>query len=502
MKIKHTLVKTKSIKKSIEKEYTAIFGLLLFGCILLISVVNFLALGRVYLNHKQKVLLSSYKEIDAAAQKGDINSEAFDESLKKVATVNNMEVLVLDSDTETIKTTNRDSSLLSRRLLDYIFGANDKVVPKVKTERYQIQQTRDQIMKLEYLELWGTLSNGNLIIMRTPVESIQEASYLANMMFVRLGLVVTILGIALIWIVSKKITLPIMNLVQISEMMTKLDFSKKYEKGKGNEVDVLGEHMNELSGTLENTILELKSANAALKRDIERKIEIDEMRTDFLSNVSHELKTPIALIQGYAEGLKDCVNDDAESRDFYCDVIMDEAGKMNVLVKSLLTLNELEFGNGKVDMEHFDVNELIKNCAASMDIMVKQNGINLILPTESCMVWADELKTEMILNNYLSNAIHYCSGEKIIRINLTRDESHVKIGVYNSGQPIPEDEMDKLWTKFYKTDKARTREYGGSGIGLSIVKACIEAMGGKYGVTNAADGVWFWFELDAQDSTQ
>lgn len=487
-----------SIKKSIKKEYTVIFGLLLFGCILLISVTNILTLGRVYFNQKQKVLLSSYEKIDSAAAKGNINSEEFDESMKKEAAVNNLEILVLDSDTRTIKSTNRDSSLLSRRLLDYIFQGADNINPIYKSKRFQIQRTRDPRNSLEYLELWGTLSNENLIIMRTPVQSIEEASYLANMLFIRFGIVVTILGIIVIWIVTKKVTLPIMNLVQISEKMTKLDFSKKYQSSVGNEVDVLGEHMNELSGALEKTISELKSANAELRRDIERKTEIDEMRTEFLSNVSHELKTPIALIQGYAEGLKDCVNDDAESRDFYCDVIMDEAGKMNDLVKSLLNLNELEFGNGKVEMEHFDILELIKNCAASMEILFVQNEITLVLPEKSCMVWADELKVEQILNNYLSNAVHYCSGEKIIKITLTPDDSHVKVGVYNTGENIPDDVIDKLWTKFYKADKARTREYGGSGIGLSIVKASMEAMGGRYGVTNAEDGVWFWFELDAQ----
>lgn len=486
------------IKKSIKKEYTAIFGLLLFGCILLISVTNILTLGRVYLNHKQKVLLSSYEQIDAASINGDISSEEFDESLNQVSAVNNLEILILDPDKEMIKSNSPDSKILSRRLFDYIFEGAKDINPIIQTDRYQVQQTKDPVMKLDYLELWGTLSGGNLIIMRTPIQSIQEASYLANMLFIRFGIIVTLLGVLLIWFVTKKVTLPIMNLVQISEKMTQLDFSKKYEKGPGNEVDVLGEHMNELSGTLEKTILDLKSANAELRRDIERKTEIDEMRTEFLSNVSHELKTPIALIQGYAEGLKDCVNDDAESRDFYCDVIMDEAAKMNNMVKSLLSLNEIEFGNDKVQMEHFDVCELIRNCASSMDIMIKQSGINLILPQESCMVWADELKVEQILNNYLSNAIHYCQGEKIIKITLTPDDSHVKIGVFNTGDRIPDDIMDKLWTKFYKADKARTRQYGGSGIGLSIVKASMDAMGGKFGVTNAEDGVWFWFELDVK----
>ena len=488
------------LKKSIKKEYTAIFGLLLFGCILLIGIINFMTLGNVYLNQKQKVLLSCYTKIDEASTEGDINSEEFDNSLKEISAVNNLEVLVLDSDAETIKSANRDSSLLARRLLEYVFDKGENVEPKVKTEKYQIQQTKDPRMNLEYLELWGTLSNGNLIIMRTPVQSMRDASFLANMMFLRLGIVATALGIFLIWLATKRVTLPIMNLVQISEMMTRLDFSKKYQKGKGNEVDVLGEHMNELSETLEKTILELKSANAELKRDIERKTELDEMRSEFISNVSHELKTPIALIQGYAEGLKDCVNDDAESRDFYCDVIMDEAGKMNNLVKSLLTLNELEFGNGKVEMEHFDVCEVIRNTAAAMDIMIKQNEITLQLPEGVCMVWADELKVEQIVTNYLSNAIHYCTGDKLIKITLNYDNNHVKIGVFNTGTPIPEESVGKLWTKFYKVDKARTREYGGSGIGLSIVKASMEAMGGEYGVTNAEDGVWFWFVLDAQQA--
>ena len=131
--------------------------------------------------------------------------------------------------------------------------------------------------------------------------------------------------------------------------MTELDFEAKYQPGRRyhNEVDELGEYMNVMSTTLEHTISELKSANNQLQIDIDKKTQIDEMRKEFLSNVSHELKTPLALIQGYAEGLKECINDDAESREFYCDVIMDEASKMNQMVKNLLTLNQLEFGSNR-----------------------------------------------------------------------------------------------------------------------------------------------------------
>ncbi|MCR5686935.1 MAG: HAMP domain-containing histidine kinase [Lachnospiraceae bacterium] len=489
------------LKKSIIREYTFVFGLLLSACILLISIFNMLMLGPAYMYNKQKVLLSCYRDIDRAASLGDISSDEFDSSLNNISAINNIEVLIIDADKQILKSTGKDSSLMASRLLDYVFGGAENVEPLYETQRFRMQRTTDPRSSIEYLELWGSMENGNFILIRTPVQSMNEASELANTIFIRFGVIAIMAGIIFISIATKRITKPVMKLVGISEKMIRLDFSEKYQGKSNNEVDTLGEHMNRLSDKLETTIGELKSANAKLLSDIEKKTEIDEMRKEFLSNVSHELKTPIALIQGYAEGLKDCVNDDAESRDFYCDVIMDEADRMNKLVKSLLTLNELESGGRGADIEHFDLMELIRNCADSMDILIKKDGINLVLPEEkSAYVWADEFKTEEILTNYLSNAIHYASGDKTVKITVARNGDRIRVGVFNTGENIPEDIIPNLWTKFYKADKARTREYGGSGIGLSIVKACMEAMGGAYGVENLDGGVNFWFELDGTDS--
>lgn len=489
------------LKKSINREYTVVFGLLLSLCIFLISLVNMLTLGRAYMYNKQKVLLSCYNDIDMAVSKGDITSAWFDASLKQISTINNIEVLVIDADKQLVKSTAADSSLMTKRLLEFVFGGAENVDPILVTDRYRIQQSMDPRVKIDYLELWGSLANGNFILMRTPVQSMREAAILANSIFIRIGAIAVVTGIIFIWMATKRITKPVLKLVDISEKMTRLDFTEKYVSRTGNEVDALGEHMNLLSDTLEVTIGELKSANAKLQQDIEKKTEIDEMRKEFLSNVSHELKTPIALIQGYAEGLKDNVNEDAQSRDYYCDVITDEADRMNKLVKSLLNLNELEFGDQKLDIQHFDIMELIRNCAASMDLLAKQSGVTIILPEcESTPVWADEFKIEQVLTNYLSNAIHYALGEKIVRISVARNGDLVRVSVFNSGDNIPEDVLPNLWTKFYKADKARTREYGGSGIGLSVVKASMEAMGYGYGVENLEGGVSFWFEVDGTDS--
>ncbi|MDD6744220.1 MAG: HAMP domain-containing sensor histidine kinase, partial [Roseburia porci] len=219
---------------------------------------------------------------------------------------------------------------------------------------------------------------------------------------------------------------------------------------------------------------------------------------EFLSNVSHELKTPLALIQGYAEGLQECINDDPESRNFYCDVIMDETDKMNKMVKKLLTLNQLEFGNEAVEMDRFDITELIQGVMNASSILAAQQEISINFYQDGPVyVWGDEFKVEEVITNYLSNAINHAEGEKRIDIRYTWLEQKVRVSVFNTGKPIPEEDIDKIWIKFYKVDKARTREYGGSGIGLSIVKAIMDSFHQQCGVINHEDGVEFWMELES-----
>ena len=229
------------------------------------------------------------------------------------------------------------------------------------------------------------------------------------------------------------------------------------------------------------------------------KEKMEQMRTEFMGNVSHELKTPIALIQGYAEGLKEGVNDDPESRDFYCDVIMDEAGKMNRMVKNLMTLNQLEFGNDKVEFERFNLTELIGGVLQSMDILSQQKDVKLIFREENPVyVWGDEFKIEQVVRNYVSNAYNHVNEEKIIEVKILREDGLAKVTVFNTGKPIPEEDVPRIWDKFFKVDKAHTREYGGNGIGLSIVKAIMESMHQQYGVKNYDNGVEFWFTLDVR----
>ena len=367
------------------------------------------------------------------------------------------------------------------------------------SDNYVIQKTQDRLMDREYMEIWGLLDNGCAFLLRMPLESIRENVRISSQFLLYFSILSILISVLLICWISRKITKPLKELTDLSKRMAELDFSAKYTSGGQNEIGQLGDHFNRMSESLETAVSELKTANNELQKDVEKKAQIDEMRKEFLSNVSHELKTPIALIQGYAEGLKECINDNDESRDFYCEVIMDEASKMNQMVKKLLTLNQLEFGNDTVTMERFDLTALIAGVVQSAGILAQQKGAQILFrETEPVYAWADEFKVEEVVTNYVSNALNHVDGDKVVDIKIHRNKDTVRVTVFNTGQPIPEEDLDKIWIKFYKVDKARTREYGGSGIGLSIVKAIMESFHQKCGVINYDNGVEFWFELDSR----
>ena len=229
-----------------------------------------------------------------------------------------------------------NEEMLRDRLVGYAYNLDFKKT-RVKilkqTDTYVIQQKNDRFAGMDYVESWGTLKNGNFFLIRTPLESIKESVSISNNFYFFVGMSTILISGLAIWILTKKITKPISELTQLSRRMSDLDFDARYQSRAGNEIDVLGDNFNRMSAQLERTVSELKSANNELQKDIEDKIKIDQMRKEFLDNVSHELKTPIALIQGYAEGLKENISEDPESREFYCDVIMDESAKMNKLVK-------------------------------------------------------------------------------------------------------------------------------------------------------------------------
>ncbi len=488
----------KKIKYSINKQLAFSFMLVIVFILVACFITNNLFLEKYYLVKKQRVLVNAYDTLNEADKSNSFRSEEFDDRLRYICDKYSLDVLVVDSESRTIKYMGKDAKELKLNLWQYIFFKNEARA-LTATDNYEISISADGYSEVEFLDIWGNLDSGKLFIIRTALDSIHESVEISNTFLAYTGLVAIVVSAFIIWYVSRMITKPILDLAKISERLKMLDFEAKYtpSKKRFDEIDVLGENINDLSASLEHTISELKTANNELQRDIEQKMKTDEMRKEFLSNVSHELKTPIAIIQGYAEGLIDGVTDDPDSMKYYCEVIVDETKKMNSMVKNLLSLNQLEFSSDTITLERFDIVLLIKNVISSADILAKQSGIEIqFTENDPIYVWGDEFKVEEIVTNYISNAINHCEYDKKIDIKLELNETKAKIIVFNTGNPIPEDSIERIWDKFYKVDKARTRAYGGSGIGLSIVSAICNAMNTEYGVINYDNGVAFWFELD------
>ena len=482
------------MKRSIKRRIAFTFIILMVVTLVAVSLVQWLFLGRYYFDRKQETLAESWDMING---EGDT---VISNDFRRFCATNSLTYAVVTPSLNYVASNSADSAGLAGRLLGNLLGKEDANTQVLRrTENYQVIKIYDRFISMDYLELWGTLDNGNYYIVRCPITSIEDSVTQSNQFYIYIGCVMVLASAVVIWLLTRRIVKPIQELTGISKRMAALDFEARYTSGGEDEIGELGHNFNQMSDKLERAISELKSANARLQKDIEEKTQIDEMRQEFLSDVSHELKTPIALIQGYAEGLKENISDDAESRDFYCDVIIDESAKMNALVKKLLNLNQLEFGNDQLSMERFDLAELIRGVIQSSHILIEQKEAKILFQQqEPVYVWGDEFKIEEVVTNYLTNALNHLEGERVIEITCREKDGRVVTTVFNTGKPISEEDMDKIWVKFYKVDKARTREYGGSGIGLSIVRAIMDAHGQECHVKSYTNGVAFSFTLESK----
>ncbi|MTI67672.1 MAG: HAMP domain-containing histidine kinase [Firmicutes bacterium] len=345
------------------------------------------------------------------------------------------------------------------------------------------------------------LKNGDYLILQSSIASIKEGVNIAKDFHIYIGLISLIIAIIIAYIFSKVIIKPIIRLNDITKNMAKLDFSDKFSYKSDDEIGELGKNINYLSDKLDKTINELNKANKDLKKDIEKEKKLEMMRKEFISSVSHELKTPISLVQGFAEGLKDNVNEDRESKDYYCDVIIDETKNMEKLVKDLLDLSKLQLGKFKLKKEKINLIDVVESVINKYKKVFNERDINFRFKNNlrEIYVLGDELRLRQVLINYINNALNHIDERKEISIKITKNNSLVRVCVKNSGNNISKEETEKIWDSFYKVDKSRNRKYGTTGLGLSIVKGIINLHNGHYGVINKKDGVEFYIKLSIKE---
>lgn len=554
-------------------------------------LINSLFLERFYLYSKGNSLLRSMTTINHLynAASPDIEME-----LAKMQINQGIQVIVFNSNLEAVYMAWQDSINLGfgRR---GILGGPDLpgFISKKSSMPFEISRNYDEGLKTEYLDLVGSLDNGLYVLLRTPVQTITDSVGIANRFLLITGILSILVSAFISARLSNQIAKPIKAVEGIAKSMSHLDFTRKITVNTQDEIGSLAASINALSEHLQETIQELQDKNRQLEEDIQFISRLDEKRKEFLSSISHELKTPIALIQGYAEALEEKVVTSDEDRDYYYHVISDEADRMNALVKKLMNLNNLEAGQDELYLENFDIVSLVQSVMRRSKSLpgAEELDFQLLAPAEA-WVRADEFLIEEVVLNYMTNAIHYADGRKLVQVTVkglpadmeqwerssetaaevtaeagTETEANagsasgnavsgakalygagvfgyeedvmegviltaegeeqqeeatasavaaaadpagsadgvnrdsinrrVRVEVFNSGSSLSEEERERVWESFFKADKSRSREYGGSGLGLTVVKAAMERHQSPFGVENVEDGVSFWLELPA-----
>ena len=489
----------KSIKNRFDTIRTKLFLTLCITIaviILFLILVNSVVLESYYMYSKQTELMAAYRVINAYYN-GSGSGQNIEIELEKLALSNNFDILIKTENS--IYATSRD---FVSSLTDEFDGSrtNDNIL--YNSENVKIKRTYDKKTELSFVLLSATLDNGYELYIRVAIIAIQESVNIANRFLMLIGCFTIMISGILVSMISKKFTSPIEKLNEITKRISKLDFSHKYEVNDSeDEINNLGKNINTMSETLEKTINQLRNSNVELEKDIEEKSKTDEMRKQFISDVSHELKTPIALIQGYAEGLVENVTEDEESRKFYAEVILDESNKMDILVKKLLELMKLEYGKMTFNLTRFNISELIQEVIRKNTKLLEEQNIKIKFNAEPIYVIADEFYIEQVFNNYFTNALKNVldiDGKKEIVISYEKKDTKVRITVFNTGENIKKEDLNRIWNRFYKVDTSRNRENGGTGIGLSLVRAIMQNAQNDYGVENKVDGVEFYFELDME----
>lgn len=472
--------------RTIKAKLITIFMLIMISLVLSGIVLNSIGLKSYYIYKNKSIFISLSEKID---KEYTDNKESSFEFITNIENLENINTTITDKNFNieynsvlTKRVSDQQQQRLPKEIEQIILDNKKKLL---KNFIYYIDEKNDdEKSKLVFV---SQMSNGKLIILKKPIKSISQSVSIANQFYMISGAIVICIGSICVLIFSKKMTKPIVEMSDIAENISNLNFEKRIEVQSKDEIGKLGESINKISEKLSANIEELKN-------DVER-------RKQLVRNMSHELKTPIGIIKGYAEGLKYGVADNEEKMEKYCNVLVEECDRMDKLILELLNHSMIEAGMVKLNITSFNLYELINDIIERFKAAMNEKGVTFDLKCENnFVISADRDMLEKVINNFITNAIDYVEGRNLIELNVEEKNNEIRISVFNTGTNIPIEAIDKIWDVYYKVDKARSRKYGGHGLGLSIVKSIIKLHGGSTKVENVKDGVEFSFEIPQKNN--
>ncbi len=482
--------------KTIKAKLTIIILMILLVVFGIQLASNYLFAETYYVNRKSKIMQEAYDNIRSAAIQ---NNDSIVDIMGNYEDYNNLQFVIDNKDLECIYNSKQYSFDDDKN--KYKIKANFDFKAKI----HLFTQDAKPILKekknsRDILILYGIIERGDddfYILIRTPLQAIKEDMYETNIFILYVSGFALVLGAMFVYFFAKKTAAPIEEIDRIALNVTNLDFSGRASESTSNdEVGRLARNINRMADKLEDTIIDLKTANDELEKDVEYKTKIDEKRKEFVANVSHELKTPLAVLNGYAEILNN--NMTGIDKEYYHNVILDEVQNMTKLVTTLLELSSMENGLNNMELVDTNITELVSHVLYSNDILFTDRNLDYSLDAdEHFYVLANKVYLERAITNYITNAIKYSEQDHVILVTIRRIKKNIVVTVFNEGNHILPNEMNQIWDRFYRADKARTRDDSKSiGMGLYFVSAIMNGHHGKYGVRNVDKGVEFWLSLE------
>lgn len=497
------------MKKSISKKIFLITIGFIGVLIILMMLFQLLFFQKFYVNKKKEILENSVQKF-VSTYSYNIKSEgSLYTALLNFEQKNSSKVGIYSSSGEAMYlpemgSSQSESSKFLSRILGTLYIKNDYADALLSSHKTITTIYQDPNSNLKHIVSISPMSlrtkNDSIIIAVSSFEVIQEASSIIGEFYIFIFIAVLVLGLILSYIYNALISKPLIKLNNTAQKMSSMDFSEQCSVNSEDEIGNLAKTLNFLSINLSKALSDLRDRNRQLQADISRERQLEKIRKDFIAGVSHELKTPIGIIEGYAEGLKDNIVE-GEARDFYLDVIIDESKKMNKLVLDMLELSKLESADISIKPRPFNLIEVTEKIIKKLQILADEKHLHILRLYEigeNITVIGDDFKIEQVISNFLNNAIKYTNPHEKININIFSEGNLAKFEIENTGVFLNKNDLEKVWHQFYRVDKSRSRESGSYGLGLAIVKQILTLHHSTFGVKNTSTGVMFFFTLQKQ----
>lgn len=495
------------MKNSISKRISLITFGLISSVFLLTFLFQSMFFEEFYLFKKTESLILDVKRFQTMYSYQILNEKLLEDALITYEEKNNCRIAIFSLDGKLKYLTHYGSDVDdTKSLADFcseLLSDTELITDVLTTNKIKSTIFTNKYSNYKKIGVVAPMSlqseNDSLVISVSSVQPIMEASSVIRTFYLYLFIGFLILAVFLSRIYSRLISTPLINLNKVAKRMSLLDFDAKCDITSDDEIGNLAKTLNFLSSNLENSLQTLKEKNEQLERDIEKERNLENMRKDFVSSVSHDLRTPLGIISGYAEGLKDGIvsGKDAEA---YLQTIIDESTKMNLLLTNMLEISKLESDTINLNLQSFNIVRLLQGMVKRFTLEFQNRGlyVEFNLP-QYAYVEGDILTLEQVVQNLLSNTLKYTPRGNTIYISVEEIDSVYLISIENTGVNIPENELENIFAKFYRLDKSGDRTKNSYGLGLATVKRILTLHNSEFSISNTERGVLFKFTLKKQD---